>query len=112
MGLIGRRLTAPTAAHEWMVNDMRNMSRPEAFWVLNEMLGDATEDQKEALRIAQYDIEFVDLMQDDMVAVVRCADCKHYHDFETHYDCNHICGMDDVRPTDYCSYGERKDGEG
>ena len=40
--------------------------------------------------------------------VVRCKDCKHYDDFETHFDCNHICGMDHVRPNDFCSYGERK----
>jgi len=41
--------------------------------------------------------------------VVRCRDCKHYHDFDTHFDCNHVCGMDDVRPDDFCSYGERRE---
>ena len=46
----------------------------------------------------------------DAVEVVRCKDCKHYHDFETHFDCNHICGMDYVQPNDFCSYGERKEG--
>lgn len=45
----------------------------------------------------------------DAVAVVRCKDCKHYHDFETHFDCNHVCGMDYVQPTDFCSYGERRE---
>ena len=44
----------------------------------------------------------------DDVRVVRCKDCKHYHDFETHFDCNHVCGMDYVKPNDFCSYGERK----
>ena len=49
--------------------------------------------------------------EEDVVPVVRCKDCKHYHDFETHFDCNLLCGMDDVQPNDFCSYGERKDGD-
>ena len=60
-------------------------------------------------------VMFIEAVEDsitiDAVPVVRCKDCKHYHDFETHYDCNHTCGMDYVRPTDFCSYGERKDGD-
>lgn len=44
----------------------------------------------------------------DAVEVVRCKDCKHYHDFETHFDCNHVCGMDSVQPNDFCSCGERR----
>ena len=51
------------------------------------------------------------LRSTDVVEVVRCKDCKHYHDFETHFDCNHVCGMDDVQPTDFCSYGERRDND-
>lgn len=47
----------------------------------------------------------------DAVEVVRCKDCKHYHDFETHFDCNHICGMDYVQPNDFCSYGEKRGSE-
>ena len=40
------------------------MKRSEAFWVLNEMYKLANEAQKQALNIAQRDIEFVDLMPD------------------------------------------------
>ena len=40
------------------------MKRSEAFWVLNEMYELANEAQKQALNIAQRDIEFVDLMPD------------------------------------------------
>ena len=43
----------------------------------------------------------------DAVPVVRCKDC-------TEYQQNfHWCRLHDgeMQPTDYCSYGERKDGE-
>lgn len=40
------------------------MKRSEAFWILNEMYELANEAQKQALNIAQRDIEFVDLMPD------------------------------------------------
>lgn len=40
------------------------MKRSEAFWILNEMYELANEAQKQALDIAQRDIEFVDLMPD------------------------------------------------
>lgn len=46
----------------------------------------------------------------DAVPVVRCRDCKYYHDFETHYDCIHDYGIDYPMPDDFCSYGERKEG--
>ncbi len=48
----------------------------------------------------------------DAVPVVRCKDCKWYHDFETHYDCANGYGIDYPKPDDFCSYGERKDGDG
>ena len=38
--------------------------------------------------------------------VVRCKYCKHYHDFETHFDCSHGYGIDYPREDDFCSYGE------
>lgn len=42
------------------------------------------------------------------VEVVRCRDCKHYNEgFCTGYHANH-----DIMPDDFCSYGERKDGDG
>lgn len=40
------------------------MKRSEAFWILNEMYELANEAQKQALAIAQRDIEFVDFMPD------------------------------------------------
>lgn len=43
----------------------------------------------------------------DIVAVVRCKDCKHL----MFSDCYGECGaarMGIVNPDDYCSYGERK----
>lgn len=46
----------------------------------------------------------------DIVEVVRCKDCKHYRD-SFPYD---TCDVFDANATDaedYCSYGERKDGD-
>ena len=42
--------------------------------------------------------------QADLVEVVRCKDCKHY---------NNMCLMTDDGTSldDFCSYGERRDGE-
>ena len=48
----------------------------------------------------------------DVVRVVRCKDCKWYHDFGTYWDCRNTCGMDCVQPDDFCSYGKQKDGDG
>ena len=42
------------------------------------------------------------------VTVVRCRDCKHYNEgFCVGYHAHH-----DIMPDDFCSYGERKDGDG
>lgn len=43
----------------------------------------------------------------DAVPVVRCKDCKHY---DIGGSCI-ICGFQSRKPEDFCSYGERKDGE-
>ena len=46
----------------------------------------------------------------DAVQVVRCKDCKHWQN-------EHLClawsrhGTIETMPEQYCSYGERKDGE-
>ena len=40
----------------------------------------------------------------DVVKVVRCSQCKHWH----RGDCYRL---ELSRPDDYCSYGERKDGD-
>ena len=49
----------------------------------------------------------------DAVPVVRCRDCK-YCDPEN-YHCDHPMGTAAPlrrKPDDFCSYGERKDGDG
>ena len=58
--------------------------------------------------MAQKDIDFVDLMPDDMVAVVRCKDCKHFgHNLENDTFCTEK-GLTDPGEDDFCSYGERR----
>lgn len=42
----------------------------------------------------------------DVAPVVRCKDCKH----EFGGSCS-ICWFQKRKPDDFCSYGERKDGE-
>ena len=91
---------------------MRNMSRIEAFCILDEMRNNATVEQNEALTIAQYDIEFVDLMPDDMVHVVRCGNCERRNKSADLTDTIYCPWLNlQMRKGDYCSYGERKDGE-
>ena len=54
---------------------------------------------------------------DNVATVVRCKDCKHYKpqkksahwENRTNY-CNRIVTIK-VQPYDFCSYGERKDGD-
>ena len=49
----------------------------------------------------------------DAVPVVRCLECKHY-DPENHH-CDHYMGTSAPlrrKPDDFCSYGERKEGDG
>jgi len=45
------------------------MERSEAYWILHNMWDKANEEQREALSIAQRDIEFVDLMDDRFLPV-------------------------------------------
>lgn len=52
----------------------------------------------------------------DAVPVVRCADCLFRNDYadseeNAHMYCTRCDCCLDVDPTDFCSYGERKDGE-
>ena len=44
----------------------------------------------------------------DAVEVVRCRDCKYY---DGKWLCK-ISGVPSRKPCDFCSYGERKDGDG
>lgn len=90
------------------------MKRSEAYHILGKMWENATAEQAEALSIAQKDIEFVDLMPVDMVAVVRCKDCKcGKHPDSTKLVGKYVnCALYDpmplMRSEDFCSYGERR----
>ena len=53
----------------------------------------------------------------DAVEVVRCRECKWYqirrwNDTKPEYDCRKTHALLDVSPEDFCSYGERKGGDG
>lgn len=55
------------------------------------------------------------LISNDVVPVVRCKDCLYYETGKDYMPyCNHPDGgiADYPRESDFCSYGERKDGEG
>ena len=47
----------------------------------------------------------------DAVEVVRCKDCKHYKEFEGEMECWARPMMFPRDPDDYCSMGERKNGQ-
>ena len=86
------------------------MLRSEAWEILSELWDNANEKQREALHIAQNDIQFVDLMPDDMVAVVRCKDCLYYNT----YGCSPGCGWCEhfdrgEFDNHYCYGADRKD---
>ena len=52
----------------------------------------------------------------DAVPVVRCGKCEHFRPYEGEEhkgDCAELVGLDScVYEDDFCSYGERKDGDG
>lgn len=49
----------------------------------------------------------------DAVEVVRCRDCKHSECYDALLYCGHTRGLaGSVAPNNFCSYGERKDGDG
>lgn len=47
----------------------------------------------------------------DAVPVVRCQECKYYKPDEFECGCDFAGGLPYVKADDFCSYGERKDGE-
>ena len=50
-----------------------------------------------------------DCVEEDVVKVVRCKECKHYDCGNGHRPwCNHLNGLDEMHDDDYCSYGERR----
>ena len=57
----------------------------------------------------QLALDYIDIIIDEMptvdaVEVVRCKDCKYHH-----YIC--LSGFLDRKYDDFCSYGERREGE-
>ncbi len=64
------------------------------------------------------DKEIAEIPAVDAVEVVRCRDCKRCFKHTTKRNRQYmwICMRNDtdlyVRPDDFCSYGERKDGDG
>ena len=47
----------------------------------------------------------------DAVEVVLCKDCKHYGDYGRVWDCKKYGAMSLPDEDDFCSYGERREGE-
>lgn len=97
---------------------MNDMTRVEAYHILGKLWCDVTPEQAEAISMAQNDLEFVDLMPNDMVAVVRCKDCKRCDGFSIPNDIQPneigICkiNMMAVKQDGFCSYGERMSDNG
>ncbi len=54
------------------------------------------------------------LIENDFLPVVRCRDCKHYeiHKPKVLENCERNGYLIPMKPDDFCSYGERKDGDG
>lgn len=49
----------------------------------------------------------------DAVPVVRCRECKWWQEDDDIGHCDNPDGLDNyAKPDDFCSYGERKDGDG
>ncbi len=63
--------------------------------------------------VAMYQDEIVPGMREQLekrVEVVRCKDCKHYSMWKMH--CNHPNdSYIEMEADDFCSYGERREGE-
>jgi hypothetical protein len=73
------------------------MTRAEAYWILHKMMVETfSADQSEALSIALDDIQFVDLMPDDLRDVTRCHNC---------HSCTSVDGV--FGKTLYCTEWER-----
>ena len=58
-------------------------------------------------------VEFLnDMPTVDAVEVVRCKDCKWLYDGMDDYCCRSHRGLVGICENSFCSYGERKDGDG
>ena len=79
---------------------MRLISEDDAFMVLSLYYHHRTATQADALR------EALELVPE---AVVRCFECKAFilKAEKPRYTCYNPNGLDDPKPNDYCSHGER-----
>ena len=106
------------------MNDMRLGDLDKAEAVLRNIADHLKESGRDDLWPATYAAADVIKQQRtiDAVPVVRCKDCIHWLNEDGMND--HVClkiysdgavssyAWQDRRPDDFCSYGERKDGEG
>lgn len=46
----------------------------------------------------------------DVAPVTRCKDCKYYNPDEYECGCDFAGGLPYIKPDDFCSYGEPKEG--
>ena len=69
-------------------------------------------DENRVIRVARNDIELLPTV--DAVPVVRCRECLYYEKGKSYEPyCNHPThGIPYSNDDDFCSYGERKDGDG
>ena len=71
-------------------------------------------DKEELLRALRYDRDqydkgYLDGKADAMESIVRCKDCKRYSQSGM---CNLYLNVShEMKPDDFCSYGERREGE-
>ena len=58
-------------------------------------------------------MSLADVPSVDAVEVVRCKDCKHYenHKLKVYENCVRNERYIPMKPDDFCSYGERREGE-
>lgn len=113
--------TAPTAEQEWTVNDMRLIDAEALLEELNNLEPlCANKFVKQGLDdgLHYYMPKILETQPTiDAVPVVRCKDCKHWGGVVFGNVCRRwsapLAGMrNDTKPDDFCSYGERKDGDG
>ena len=112
----GNQTTAPTAEQEWTVNDMRlgdlDALREELQSMRVTLGGKDIYPGATKLSVLQRIDEQPTI---DAVPVVRCVNCIHYGAEASAFDAwTPFCLKHKMTtfPDDYCSYGEKKDGEG
>ena len=97
------RTTALTVGREWTVRNMSEYIKKEDA-IASIQAHDPVPEARGGREWAEYLLE--DVMSADVVEVVRCKDCKWWDGIECQ-----TRDIDVVDDDDYCSYGEREDGE-